>query len=206
MKTSSLPSPVARRIHRLYRDEDTKLLFDWIADNGYTGRDADRPSGIDYEGQTVSEVAEFEKAYLEELDLNRSQVVAIMKEMAAKRLGAFVLGRRESKSRFEWAYEPQSVAACAQGRLDEPVAVSDLEDKDEEGAAPTQSVPTFPSQVRVQSHAYTLPVRNGEVTITLPQDVSREEAEQVATYLEGVGSLIRSTLIKLISKAFTDLR
>ncbi|MCJ2077654.1 hypothetical protein MKK68_18705 [Methylobacterium sp. E-016] len=165
-------------------------------DNGYTGKNSDRPSEIDYDGETVSEVAEFEKSYLEDLDLNRAQVVAIMKEMAAKKLGDFVLGRRDSKSRFVWSYEPQSVVECAQGRAEEPIAVSDFEDIEEDGASDIPFLSSIPGQGRVQSHAYALPVRDGEVTITLPQDVSREEAEQVATYLEGVASLVRATLIR----------
>ena len=196
MKASSLPSPMARRILRLYRDENTKLLLDWIADNGYTGQDADRPSGTDYEGAVVSEVEEFEKDHLPELDLSRPQVVGIMKDLAEKKLGTFKLGRRDWASRLEWSYEPQSVAACAQGRLDEPVAVSDYEDGEDDVTLPLQSKPNLPPQLRVQNHAYALPVRDGEVTITLPSDVSREEADQVATYLEGVASLIRSTLVK----------
>ncbi|TXM73724.1 hypothetical protein FV218_10950 [Methylobacterium sp. WL69] len=183
-------------MQRLYRDENTKRFLDWIADNGYTGRDADRPSGIDYDGKTVSEVAEFEKSELEELDLSRAQVVSIMKEMAAKKLGDFVLGRRESKSRFVWSYEPLSVAACAQGRAAEPVAIIEEDDIEEDGSPMVQFASAIPHQGRSHANSYALHVRDGEVTIALPQDVSRDEAEQVATYLEGVASLIRSTLIR----------
>lgn len=199
MNSSASASPTVRRAQRLYRDDNARRLFDWIAGNNYTGGATRRPSGKSHEWPAVSEVEEFERSGNEYLHFSRSQIVQLFKEMDTKKLGTFVLGRKEWPSRFEWTYTPMSVAACAQGRADELEAVEAVEETEEE---PTEEVYAFtavPHHGRLARHEYALPVRDGQVAIAMPADATSEEAEQVATYLEGVASLIRATLVKRIS-------
>ena len=68
------------------------------------------------------------------LSISRQVAVALAKELENAGCGQFVVGRRGSPSRFEWAYSRISLGLAASGATEEVERVTDLlpEDDDEE--------------------------------------------------------------------------
>lgn len=71
--------------------------------------------------------------YVHEVSVTRSEVISIMRELEYLRLGRFIVGRRGSKSRFEFWTSRVQIGKAAMGQIDEinieddPVVLEDHE-------------------------------------------------------------------------------
>src|SRR3954454_11818878 len=178
-------SIMQKRLQRLYRDEKIREFLDRIAET----RPDDR--------EPVTTVEEIE----DKLGWSRSDAVRVLSELGSKgKVGEYRLGRRGSPTRLEWSYKPLSVAACARGEADGPLPLpEDDEDErsgglDSSGQAPVALLPAvraISTLHAADANIFRRQLRGGEITVILPQDLTRDEANHAVGYLEGVIALIQ---------------
>ena len=176
---------IQRRLQRLYGDEKIRDFLDRVAE---TRPDARAP---------VTTVEEIEGT----LGWSRSDAVHVLSELGGKgKVGEYRLGRRGSPTRLEWSYKPLSVAACARGEIDDPLPLPEDDEDERSGGLDSsgQAPGPLPPAVRAISplHAadaniFRRQLRGGEITVILPQDLTRDEANHAVGYLEGVIALIQ---------------
>jgi hypothetical protein len=178
-------SIIPMRLQRLYRDEKIKEFLDRIAETRFDDR------------KPVTTVEEIE----DKLGWSRSDAVRVLSELGSKgKVGKYSLGRRGSPTRLEWSYKPLSVAACARGEAEDPLPLPDDDEDERSGGLDrsSQAPGALPPAVRAISplHAadaniFRRQLRGGEITVILPQDLTRDEANHAVGYLEGVIALIQ---------------
>lgn len=104
-------------VQSLYeQNPNAKKLFDWTASlrRDATATSIDRISG--------------------RLEISRKAAVTLAQELEAAGCGDFIVGRRGSPSRFEWAYSRVSLGQVAAGEAEEIEEVSDPISENEEEA------------------------------------------------------------------------
>jgi hypothetical protein len=182
-----MPGGIAqRRLQRLYKDEKIKEFLDRIAET----RPDDR--------EPVTTVEEIEN----KLDWARSDAVHVLSQLGTKgKVGEYRLGRRTHPTRLEWSYKPLSVAACARGEIDDPLPLPEDDDEDERsggldssGQAPVPPPPAvraISTLHAADANIFRRQLRGGEITVILPQDLTKDEADHAVGYLEGVIALIQ---------------
>ena len=173
------------RLQKLYRDEKIREFLDRVAET--------RPD--DREPVTTVERIE------DTLGWSRSDAVHVLSELGSKgKVGEYRLGRRGSPTRLKWSYKPLSVAACARGEAHEPLPIPEDDEDERSGGLDSsgQAPGLLPPAVRALStlHAadaniFRRQLRGGEITVILPQDLTRDEADHAVGYLEGVIALIQ---------------
>jgi hypothetical protein len=177
-------SMMQRRLLKLYKDEKVKEFLDRVAET----RPDDR--------EPVTTVEEIE----EKLDWARSDAVYVLSQLGSKKVGEYFLGRRGSSTRLVWSYKPLSVAACARGEIDDPLPLpEDDEDErsgglDSSGQAPVPPPPAvraISTLHAADANIFRRQLRGGEITVILPQDLTKDEADHAVGYLEGVIALIQ---------------
>src|SRR5215212_2836958 len=173
------------RLQTLYRDEKIREFLDRIAET--------RPN----DREPVTTVEEIEDT----LGWSRSDAVHVLSQLGSKgKVGEYRLGRRGSPTRLEWSYKPLSVGACARGEAEEPLPLPEDDEDERSGGLDSsgQAPVPLPPAVRAIStlHAtdaniFRRQLRGGEITVILPQDLTRDEANHAVGYLEGVIALIQ---------------
>src|SRR3954464_6373272 len=176
---------IQMHLQRLYKDEKVREFLDRVAET----RPDDRAP--------VTTVEEIE----ETLGWSRSDAVHVLSQLGTNgKVGEYRLGRRGSPTRLEWSYKPLSVAACARGEADDPLPLPEDDEDERSGGLDSrgQAPGPLPPAVRAVSplHAadaniFRRQLRGGEITVILPQDLTRDEANHAVSYLEGVIALIQ---------------
>lgn len=187
---------IIKRLQRLYKDETIAKVIDWIEESGHNGLSDDRPSKNEYD-TVVTEARELEAQENPDLDLQRWQVIEVLKALGEKAdVGVFITGRRGRETRFEWTYTPSSVAQCAKGE-DEvlvPTTPNDNGEDDEGENSPNPSEDTASrhiveastkSQSGDKTHRYWLR-DDYEVVIKLPSDLTSDETEHLASFVRAI--------------------
>lgn len=109
-------------VQALYeQDSNAKKLFDWTAS---LQRDATATSISRISGK---------------LGISRKAAVTLAQDLEATGCGEFIVGRRGSPSRFEWAYSRVSLGQVAAGEAEEIEDVSDPISENEEEAMSSES-------------------------------------------------------------------
>ena len=178
-------SIMQRRLQNLYKDGKIREFLDRIAET--------RPD--DREPVTTAEEIE------DTLGWSRSDAVHVLSQLGSKgKVGEYRLGRRGSSTRLEWSYQPLSVAACARGEAEDPLPIpEDDEDErsadlDRSGQAPLALPPAgraISPLHAADANIFRRQLRGGEITVILPPDLTRDEANHAVSYLEGVIALIK---------------
>lgn len=111
---------------------------------------------------------------------SRSDVIALFKSLAELELGRFILGRRESPSRFEWHTLMNEVGQTALGEADSIQSMSEeeievLEDADIDDGAND-----------LVAHSFRLRPNTPQIVFNLPSDFTAKEAERLAAFLKTV--------------------
>jgi hypothetical protein len=103
--------------------------------------------------------------------ISYADTIAAFRVLQDLEAGQLVLGRRGSHSRFVWSVEMVSLGKAAAGNPNEIQPIPE-ENLDQEGAEDTDTV----------SHSYNLRLHS-PVTFELPEDLTKGEAERLATFI-----------------------
>lgn len=123
--TNDVSSPkVLTAIRRLYKENATaQALFDWVA-----SRQRDASS------TTITRLSS-------QLGISRGEAVVLARQLETAGCGDYVVGRRGSKSRFEWAFSCISLGQAAAGEDDELEEVANpVPDSEEEAGEDGEAI------------------------------------------------------------------
>jgi hypothetical protein len=140
-------------------------------------------------------------------EVPRRQAIVLLRELESLGCGSFKVGRKGHPSRFEWSIDPADLQAVLDGSNGEQAGDESegerealLADDDEPANAPVQFmqgkppprelvVPPVHSPTRYSreeiDHAYVLRP-DYRVTLTLPDNLTRREAEVLADWLRNL--------------------
>ncbi len=103
-----LKDEVVAAVTRLYEvDANARKLFDWMSN---LRRDAH---------ETTIQLM------VSRIDISHSAAVSLARELEEAKCGRFIVGRKGSKSRFEWQYSRTSLAKVAKGEASVISPISD---------------------------------------------------------------------------------
>jgi hypothetical protein len=109
-------------------------------------------------------------------DVSRADVVSVFKELEQIGCGRYVPGRWSHPSRFEWSTNLSEVGKAASG---EDTTVDKLPQEEITSEAASDEEPdmiTHPFQLR----------RNLRIVLELPHDLTGDEAQRIATFLQSL--------------------
>jgi hypothetical protein len=161
------------QIRALYKTDRTiKALFDWAA-----GRDRDaKETSID--------------RLVEKIQVAKPQVIQACKQLHDVGCGRFMYGRRGAKTRMRWFYSLRSLGKAAKGDTSHLDEINDELDEDDGSAGPVlqakageDTAGRGPSE-RIE-HRFALRP-SISVTISLPGDLTRKEAERFAAFIQSL--------------------
>ncbi|WP_176114262.1 hypothetical protein [Burkholderia cepacia] len=115
---------------------------------------------------------------------SRSDVVELFKQMQEIGLGDFVVGRRQSPSRFVWHARMTEVGQVATGELDSVTLVEpeELDDSDEEKL----SIEEDDDFLDCYEHPFKLRKGFEPIVLSLPKDLTQAEAERIAAFVKSL--------------------
>jgi hypothetical protein len=157
-----IDSDVVKQIRKLYeKSEAAKAFFEWAADRQ---KDA---------AETRIERLEYMA------DLGHREAIELARTLSEIGCGEFVVGRRGAKSRVKWNYSLRSMGEAAKGEIAELKHVSSEAEQDDD----------LEDEVEIEENAirHTFQLRpDNTVTIDLPSDLSKKEAERLATFIQSL--------------------
>lgn len=117
---------------------------------------------------------------------NRRDVIELFKAMADAGLGEFIVGRRQSPSRFKWLSRMTDVGRAAIGEADEigVLDASELQDLDED--EDDLGIDLDEDFLDCYDHTFMLRAGYEPITISLPKDLTAQEAERIATFVRAL--------------------
>ena len=161
------------QIRALYKTDRTiKTLFDWAA-----SRDRD-----------VKETSAERVA--EKLQVAKPQAIKVYRQLQDVGCGRLMYGRRGAKTRMRWFYSLRSLGKAARGDTSQLDEINDELDDDDGSAGPvSQAKAGEDTAVRGPSerieHRFALRP-SISVTISLPVDLTRKEAERFAAFIQSL--------------------
>jgi hypothetical protein len=160
---------VLQEIRALYEeDEVAKRFFDWVSERKNDSAET-----------SLDRIAS-------RLNLQRSEAVALAKQLDNAKCARFIVGRKGAKSRVQWAYSLRSLGMAAKGFVDQ------LDDVDPDIAAETteQIIGDVPEIAPLPigdgiEHKFKLRL-DTTVTLMLPGDFTKKEAERLAAFIQSL--------------------
>ncbi|WP_157646567.1 hypothetical protein [Burkholderia ubonensis] len=115
---------------------------------------------------------------------HRRDIVELFKAMADAGLGEFILGRRQSPTRFVWMSRMIDVGKAAIGETDEIeiLGPDELEDFDEE------DIRIEDDEDFIDCYEHPFKLRKGfePIVLSLPTDLTSQEAERIAAFVKSL--------------------
>lgn len=119
---------------------------------------------------------------------NRRDVIELFKAMQDAGLGEFIVGRRQMPSRFKWLSRMTDVGRAAIGEADEigVLEAADLEDLGEDEDEDSLGIDLDEDFLDCYDHTFMLRAGYEPITISLPKDLTAQEAERIATFVRAL--------------------
>jgi hypothetical protein len=157
---AAIPFNAVKDLRKMYGSNPVaEALFDWWSNRVNSSRETKARVAADRTNHTQGEI------------------VGVFRGLEELRLGTFVVGRRGAESRFQWDYDPRSLASVARGDKDEIELISDdapLEDDDDEAET---------ADGELLTHEYNLRPDH-RISLDLPVDLTPIEAERLAAWIK----------------------
>ena len=111
-----------QKIRDVVLSDDGRLVFSWIRSHRHNG-EIDPKGWMSGRFTTVADV-------VEAVELDKTAVVKLFKELEKAKVGQFLVGRHGRLSRFEWSYWPLTITGLINNQNSQPALISDDDDEE----------------------------------------------------------------------------